>query len=557
MGMRMRRPGRSLWVAGLLVATGAWAGPGVAPAGTLATCGGKPVTIFVGSDGVATGTAGDDVIQGSDGPDVIEGYAGDDLFCTLAGDDRVEGGDGNDTFIGGPGKDGFSGAAGIDTASYADRGPTEPVTASLAGGGGVGEADYFTEVENLTGGAGADDLTGDAGANVLTGNSGEDKLTGAGGDDTLNGAAGADTLVGGPGSDRFVGSDDNDVLDARDGAADASFDCGGGIDQLLADTPADDATPRSGCEEATPVVGSEADSDADGLPDSRDNCPHNANPDQADADRDGIGDACESVSGDADHDGILDAADNCPVVANPGQADADADKIGDACESLPSGAVPPVAGVNAIVTVLEGEVFIRLPRAAAARAVVSRAGTELEPGFIPLKGRASVPVGSEVDTRRGRISVRSAADYRSASNQRHQSQLGTFAAGIFQIKQDRARRRRAAPRRPTTDIRLVTAVGAAAGCRAAGAKGVVRSLSAVLKGRFRTISPASIVTVSDATLSTKDRCDGTITQVGRGKVKVFDRRRARTVTVRAGQAYFAHARSFGSVKGRAAGERTR
>jgi hypothetical protein len=347
------------------------------------------------------------------------------------------------------------------------------------------------------------------------------------------------------------------VLEARDGEADASFECGGGIDQLLADTPADDATPRSGCEEASPVVGSEADSDADGVPDSRDNCPHNANPDQADADRDGVGDACETAAGDADNDGVLDAADNCPVVANPSQADEDADKVGDACELLPSGAIPPVAGVSTVVTVLEGEVFVRLPAPAAVQARASRAAAALEPGFIPLKGRASVPVGSTVDTRQGRVSVRSAADFRPAADVRHQTQLGTFAAGIFRIKQDRARRRSAALRRPTTDVRLVTPLGAAAGCRASGAKGVVRSLSAVLKGRFRTISPASIVTVSDATLNTKDRCDGTITQVGRGRAKVYDKRRKRTVTVRAGQAYFAHARSFGAVKGRAAGARSR
>ena len=58
------------------------------------------------------------------------------------------------------------------------------------------------------------------------------------------------------------------------------------------------------------------DSDGDGIPDSQDNCPNLANPDQEDSDGDGLGDVC----------------DNCPTVANPDQADSDGDGVGDACE---------------------------------------------------------------------------------------------------------------------------------------------------------------------------------------------------------------------------------
>ncbi len=72
------------------------------------------------------------------------------------------------------------------------------------------------------------------------------------------------------------------------------------------------------------------DIDGDGVSDDADNCPYAANPDQEDADNDGIGDAC---IGDYDSDGIPDAVDNCPNLPNPNQADFDGDGIGDACDS--------------------------------------------------------------------------------------------------------------------------------------------------------------------------------------------------------------------------------
>lgn len=43
------------------------------------------------------------------------------------------------------------------------------------------------------------------------------------------------------------------------------------------------------------------------------------------------------VDEDIDGDGVLNKADNCPWVANPDQADADGDGGGDACPSLPPG----------------------------------------------------------------------------------------------------------------------------------------------------------------------------------------------------------------------------
>ena len=84
---------------------------------------------------------------------------------------------------------------------------------------------------------------------------------------------------------------------------------------------------------ATPSPSATPDADGDGVDDTADNCPLVANPNQEDADGNGVGDACEH---DADGDGWEDSLDNCPAVANAAQTDTDSDGLGDACDNCPA-----------------------------------------------------------------------------------------------------------------------------------------------------------------------------------------------------------------------------
>ena len=105
---------------------------------------------------------------------------------------------------------------------------------------------------------------------------------------------------------------------------------------------------------------------------------------------------------DADRDGVPDSADNCPANANSDQADADADGVGNACDVLPPGNVPPQPGETSVVQVVSGEVFVKLPTRTALGFDGMRAPFQ-DGGFLPLKGVASIPLGSTVDTRKGEV----------------------------------------------------------------------------------------------------------------------------------------------------------
>jgi hypothetical protein len=152
--------------------------------------------------------------------------------------------------------------------------------------------------------------------------------------------------------------------------------------------------------------------------------------------------------------------------------------------------------------------------------------------FRRLTEGEQLPVGTTVDTLKGRVTIIA------ASNKTGGTSRADFYDGIFKLGQTRGKR-------PITTLTLVEKL---TGCKAAGKQASAaakkkrkRRLWGDGKGRFRTRGSHSAATVVGTKWLVEDRCASTLTRVVRGRVKVTDFEKDKSVFVRKGHRYIARA----------------
>ena len=168
----------------------------------------------------------------------------------------------------------------------------------------------------------------------------------------------------------------------------------------------------------------------------------------------------------------------------------------------------------------------------AGQVLVKEKGTN---AFVPLNGQTEIPIGSQVNTLNGTVLL-------TAGLGGGKTNSADFYQGLFTILQAKKRGAYMTLRMDGGNFRLCKRrAGQALSIEARQTKKRVRRLWGSGKGRFTTRGRYSSATVRGTKWLTEDRCDGTLTRVIHGVVRVRDFRAHKNVNVHAGHTYLAHA----------------
>jgi hypothetical protein len=473
-----------------------------------------------------TGSSADNELDGAAGDDQLNGAAGDDLLQGGASDpggDNLSGGTGNDDLRGESGDDSLAGGDGDDKASGAGGGDT------LEGGGGADLLEGGTGADALDGGDGNDQLNG--AARNLVGGDGKDDLTGGPGADILLGGKGNDGLDGGPGPDDLSGQDGKDTVtyedrtnpvfvtlddEANDGEVGEHDNVRHDVEVIIGGIAGDDL---SGDADDNTVEGSTGEDLIDGtieggtredLVDGKPEIDRLLGGDAADLvmARDGLAD--QVACGDGGDLAIVDDKDtviDCETVARRGSRGV-------------------FVGRSALLTPRR-EVGLRLPQ-----------GRRFFRGrrFFPPAQPVTIPIDSTIDAEDGVVLT-------TASDRGGGRKVVSASEGSFTVRQPGGRR-------AVTAVTRLSLAGALDCPRASTQRGTanraahssgrkLRIKAKKGKGRLEVRGRYSIGGSYGTSWITEDRCEGTLTTVISGTVRLRDLGRKRWVLVRPGDPYLA------------------
>jgi hypothetical protein len=382
----------------------------------------------------------------------------------------------------------------------------------------------------VEGEAGNDSVSGGAGSDTVDGGEGDDKVNGS--DVAGIGGDGDDRLSGGPGTDDLRGGRGNDVLDG-----------GRGADTMDGEGETDTVT----YEDRTNAVFVSLDGrDNDGEANEHDNV--------VNVERIVGGRLGDTLTGDAGNNTIAGGRGQDLINGQRGIDQLQGGAAGDVVMSRDGVGDVVACGGGSDLAIADRQDKVSkcntvdVPRAR--RLIVGRYalvrprgrfGLRLPQGtrFFTLRGTLKIPIGAAVDPR-ARV-VRLATARNRAGARRYVS----VSEGRFTVRQSRGRnpitRLRLAGRLPQcggASSRLTTARRATRKLRAAWArhrrnKRRQAGEEGEVRGKYSKGSSTGTEWI------TEDRCDGTLTTVISGTVRVRDFGRAKTVTVRAGHKYLA------------------